>query len=138
FLNDHSKVEPAIQALNVVWWKPDEPKLKEIESCKKSVKALPDVSAADKARDVLTVAHDRYVRLLNASKTKKAREKENKIAQAVLLEYNTSCTEVLEQIYDKVALDFSKYYRIINHEDEHGFESKLTSIPAKLNFDVDF
>lgn len=138
FLNDHSKVEPAIQALDVVWWKPDDTKLKEIESCETSVKALPDASAADKARDVLTVAHDRYMRLLNASKAKKTREKENKIAQAILSEYNTSCTEVLEQIYDKVALDFSKYYRIINHEDEHGFESKLTSIPAKLNFDVDF
>lgn len=52
--------------------------------------------------------------------------------------YNNSCTAVLEGIYDQVAKDFSRFYRVINREDEEKFVGKLTSAPAKLSFDVDF
>ena len=59
-------------------------------------------------------------------------------AQKVLDHYNNSCTGVLEGIYDQVAKDFSRFYCVINREDEEKFVGKLTSAPAKLSFDVDF
>src|SRR5262249_40981955 len=56
----------------------------------------------------------------------------------VLAHYNKAHEDVLDGIYEKVAEDFTKFYRIINRDDEDKFVGKLESAPAKLSFDVDF
>jgi recombinational DNA repair ATPase RecF len=138
FLEDHSRVAPALKAVTDSWWSPVAAQQTRIDECQAAVKALPDTSAEDEARDILSVAQDRYERLLQATKTAKEQKARSDVAQKVLDHYNTTATAVLEGIYDQVAQDFSTYYRAINREDEEKFVGRLTSEPAKLSFDVDF
>lgn len=138
FLEDHSRIAPAIKAVADSWWSPAAAQKARIDECEAAVKALPDTSAEDDARDILTVAQDRYERLLRATKTARERKARGTVAQKVLDHYNTTATAVLEGIYDQVAKAFSAYYRAINREDEEKFVGKLVSEPAKLSFDVDF
>lgn len=138
FLEDHSQVAPALKAVSDSWWSPSAAQQVRIDECQAAVKDLPDTSAEDEARDILSVAQDRYERLLQASRTAKDRKAQSAVAQKVLDHYNTTATTVLEGVYDQVAQDFSTYYRAINREDEDKFVGKLTSEPAKLSFDVDF
>lgn len=138
FLEDHSRVAPALKAVTDSWWTPVAEQRAQINECKASVKALPDTSAEDEARDTLSVAQDRYERLLKARKTAKEQKDRSSVAQKIMDHYNTTVTDVLGSIYDQVAQNFSSYYRAINREDEEKFVCKLTSEKAKLNFDVDF
>lgn len=138
FLKDQNKIESAMQAIITSWWIPSSEQQACIDGCHKAVYALPDSSAEDEARDFLIVCQERYEKLIVASKTASEQKSQSAIAQKVLNYYNQSCIKVLEEIYDKVAHDFSDYYRTINNEDENNFSGKLTSAPAKLGFDVDF
>lgn len=138
FLEDHSRVTSAITSVTNSWWSLTASQQAQINECQTAVNSLPDTSAADGARDILSVAQDRYERLLTATRETKKRKAQSIVAQKVLDHYNTTATEVLEGVYDQVAEDFSAYYRAINHEDEERFVGKLTSEPAKLSFDVDF
>ncbi len=138
FLKDHSEIEPALQAVSVSWWSPKTGQQTRIDECHAAVNALPDTSTEDVARDILIVAQERYEKLLGATKTVEEQKARSAVAQKVLDHYNTSCTNVLESIYDKVAEEFTNYYRVINREDEEKFVGKLKSAPAKLSFGVDF
>jgi recombinational DNA repair ATPase RecF len=138
FLEDHSRVAPALKTVTDSWWLPAALQQARIDECQAAVKALPDTSAEDEAISILSVAQDRYERLLQASRTAKDRKARSAVTQKVLDHYNTTATTVLEGVYDQVAKDFSSYYRVINREDEDKFVGKLTSEPAKLGFDVDF
>jgi len=138
FLKDHSRIEPAAQAVVRSWWSPKADQQARIDELHAAVKALPDTSAEDEARDILSVAQDRYEKLLRETKTAREQKSRRAVAQKVLDHYNNSCTGVLEGIYDQVAKDFSRFYCVINREDEEKFVGKLTSAPAKLSFDVDF
>lgn len=138
FLEDHSRVVPALEAVTDSWWSPVAVQQTRIDECQAAVRALPDTSVEDEARDILSVSQDRYERLLKAAKTAREQKAQSAVAQKVLDHYNTTATTVLEGIYDQVAQDFATYYRAINREDEEKFIGKLTSEPAKLSFDVDF
>lgn len=138
FLKDHSEIEPAVQSIAGSWWSPSPDQQACIVECHEVVKALPDTSAEDEAREILIVAQERYERLLSATKTAKKQKSRSAVAREVLRHYNDSCTSVLEAIYDDVVKDFSNFYSVINREDEEKFVGKLTSAPAKLSFDVDF
>jgi len=138
FLEEHSDIEPALQAISASWWSLKTDQQTRIDECNVAVNALPDTSIEDEARQNLIVAQDRYERLLSATKTTKELKAKKKVAQKILDHYNTSCIDVLEGIYAKVTKDFTNYYRKINDEDENKFVGKLISTPAKLSFDVDF
>ena len=138
FLKDHSAIDPALEAVSKSWWLPDKGAQSCIQACQKAVKALPDASAEDQAREFLIIAQERYEKLLRATMVAKMLKAQSQVAQKTLDHYNDSCTTVLEGIYDDVAKDFTDYYRVINREDEEKFVGKLSSGPAKLNFDVDF
>lgn len=138
FLGDYNQVAPALRAVADSWWSPSAPQKARIDECQAAVNALPDMSAVDEARDILTITQDRYERLLKAIEVAKNRKAQSTVALKILDHYNATATGVLEGVYDQVAKDFSAYYRAINREDEDGFVGKLTSGPAKLSFDVDF
>ncbi len=138
FLEDHSQVSPALKAVTNSWWSLGAEQKREVDGCQAAVKALPDTSAEDAARDALIVAQDRYERLLGAIQTAEVEKTRSDVAQKVVSHYNTSAMATLEGIYDQVAQDFVKYYGTINHEDEDKFHGRLISEPAKLSFDVDF
>ena len=138
FLEDHSRVVPALEAVSKSWWTPNSATQQRIEDCRKAINAMPDASVEAQAREFLIVAQDRYEKLLRVTNLAKQRYSENEIAQRVLKHYNDSCTAVLDKIYDDVADDFTNYYRVINRDDETQFVGKLSPAPAKLNFDVEF
>jgi hypothetical protein len=138
FLEDHFRVGPAITAITKSWWSPTTHQQAQINECIAAINALPDTSTAEQARDILSVAQDRYKRLLLVTREKRNCESQSTIAQKILDHYNTTATRVLEGIFDQVAKDFSSYYRSINHDDEEKFVGTLTSEPAKLSFNVDF
>jgi hypothetical protein len=135
---DNSKIDPAITAASTSWWTLETTEQTKIDEYQTTINALPDTSVEDNARDTLIVAQDRYEKLLKQSNLAKEKKQQATLAKNVLDHYNNTCTSVLEGIYDQVADDFSKYYRVINREDEEQFTGKLSSAPAKLNFDVDF
>lgn len=138
FIQDHNQIDPALDAVSKSWWAPEAAVQSHIDKCEKAIESLPEASIEDEAREVLTVAQDRYQRLLSAAKLSKEKAAQNAVAQKILGHYNASGTAVLEGIYDQVAKDFSRYYRLINRDDEETFVGKLNSAPAKLGFDVDF
>jgi recombinational DNA repair ATPase RecF len=138
FLRDHSRIGPAVQAVMLSWWSPSLGVQTCIDECHAAVKALPDISAEDKAREILIIAQERYEKVLSAEKRATEQQARSILSQKILEHYNNSCTAVLEDIYDQVAQDFSRFYRVINHEDEEKFVGELKSGPAKLSFDVDF
>lgn len=138
FLKDYSENEPALQAVSESWWTPKTAQQARIDECQTALNALPDTSAEDEARDVLIVAQDRHEKYLRAKRTAKDMVVRSEVAQKVLEHYNSTCTKVLEGIYDEVAEYFTNCYRVINREDEDEFVGKLEPAPAKLSFDVDF
>ena len=138
FLDDHSRVALALSAVTEPWWSPSATQHFQIDECQACVNALPDRTTEDNARDVLSVAQDRYERLWQAKKDARELSVRSEVGRKVLDHYNSSAKAVLEAIYDQVAEDFSTYYRAINREDEETFVGRLTSEPAKLSFDVDF
>lgn len=138
FLEDHSEIEFTLQAVSTSWWSPGTEQQTRIDECYASVNALPDTSVDEEAREILIVAQERFEKLMGAKKAAEEKNARSVIALKVLNHYNTSSTKVLEDIYDKVAEEFTNFYSAINREDEESFIGKLKSTPAKLSFDVDF
>ena len=138
FSNDNSLVQATIDALNNEWWIADSEAKAEIAACTTALNDLPDPSKERQAIDFLATAQERYEKLLRAAAEAKRTEAEFNVAKIVVDHYNATCTGILENIYDQVADDFSKFYRAINRDDEESFIGTLKSAPAKLNFDVDF
>ena len=53
-----------------------------------AIKAIPDTSAEDKAREFLIVAQDRYEKLIKQTKVAREKKKQAEIAENVLKHYN--------------------------------------------------
>ncbi len=138
FLDDHARIDKALVVMNKSWTPMPAAAQARINECERVLKNLPDRSAKDDAREVLTVVQDRYERLLSATTTLKENARRSVTARKILEHYNQTSTAVLENIYERVAKDFSKFYRAINHEDEDKFVGGLVSEPAKLTLSVDF
>lgn len=112
------------------------PKL--LANIRKGVEALPDPSTEEGAKEYLTICQERLDVYREARRTQERCKKQAELAMKVLACYSESSTSVLTQIYKGVEQDFSKYYRIINREDEATFQGKLTPSLGKLGFDVEF
>ena len=138
FLEDHTQIEETLKVVNQSWWALPTVVQTRIDKCIKAIEKLPDSSEMSTVRNFLIVLEDRYRRYLNEKKNVSEKEGESKTAQKILGYYNSTSISVLETIYMQVANDFSKYYRIINHEDENNFVGELISEPAKLTLNVDF
>lgn len=137
FEDDHSEIDGAIAALEAKWWEVPEVAQARLDETEKGIKSLPDSSTKDKATEFLAVLQDRYVRLLETSKSAKNMAARNKAAQDVYDHYNTVSNSVLEGIYDAVASEFTEFYKAIN-DDEGDFVGELKAEPAKLSFNVEF
>ena len=138
FLKDYSKTENFINAVNMSWWAPSATVQARINECKDAVNALPDSSSIDDAHASLAVLQDRRKRVANCLIKVRMTDHKHLITNRILELYIKTSIDTLESIYTQVAEDFSKFYRIINHEDEDKFVGKLMPEPAKLNLNVDF
>jgi len=86
----------------------------------------------------LTICQERLDVYRESRRTQERINDQTQVATRVLDTYNKTSTSVLTQIYKDVEQDFSKYYRIVNREDEATFQGKLVPSIGKLGFDVDF
>jgi ABC-type cobalamin/Fe3+-siderophores transport system ATPase subunit len=137
FLHDHGRLGEALAASKEDWWPLPADVHARLDHVRQAVAALPDASAKDQATGFLAVLQDRYSRLIGTSKNSKERSKRYAIAQRVYEQYNEVSNAILEGIYDAVAVDFTRYYRAIN-DDEDVFAGKLKAGDAALSFKVDF
>jgi hypothetical protein len=138
FLREKAGVNLAVESVAFRWWSLTAAQADPIDRCQAAIEALPDSSGADRARDTLIVAQERYERYVRAGSTEGRKAADSVVASKVLAHYNNSCTQILEGIYDAVADTFKTYYCVVNREDEKDFVCKLDPAPAKLSLDVDF
>ena len=103
-----------------------------------SVKALPEPTDRDAARDYLTVGQERLEAWRQAMTKHSVASKKADIAAKVLEIFGTTVTKALDAIYKDVEAEFRSYYRDINGDDESKFEAQLTPSLGKLGFEVDF
>lgn len=137
FREDHAQLEPAIIVVQDDWWALPEDVQATLEEIRKAIAALPDSSAKDKAIRFLTVLQERYDRLIEANRTAKESAKRSTVAEKIYGHYVQTSNDVLEDIYDAVAKEFTALYKAIN-DDEGEFVGELKAEPAKLSFNVDF
>lgn len=74
FVKDNNEAELALQAVSLSWWSPKADEQARINECHSALNALPDTSAEDEARNILTVAQERYEKLLAATRMAKERK----------------------------------------------------------------
>ena len=117
---------------------PPPPVQEALDKMTRFIEALPEPSKEDSAREFLTIAQERYDRCTETRKAKETALRRSTAASEVYAAYAKVTTEELENIYDEVEKDFTTYYRIINRDDEEGFEGELKPSIGKLAFDVDF
>lgn len=137
FREDHAQLDPAITAMQDVWWALPEDAQSMLEDLRNTIAALPDSSAKDKAIQFLTVLQERYDRLIEANRTDKECSQRSTVAEKVYDLYVQTSNDVLEKIYNAVAKEFTALYKAIN-DDEGKFIGELKAEPAKLSFNVDF
>lgn len=137
FSEDHAQLDPAITAIQDAWWALPGDVQALLEELRKAIAALPDSSAKDKAIQFLTVLQERYTRLIEANRSAKESAQRSITAEKVYDHYVNTSNEVLEDIYDAVAKEFTALYKAIN-DDEGNFVGELKAEPAKLSFNVDF
>lgn len=137
FREDHAQLDPAITAMQDDWWALPEDVHAVLDEVRKAVAALPDSSAKDKTIQFLTVLQERYGRLIEATRAAKESAQRSTVAEKVYDHYVQTSNDVLEDIYDAVAKEFTALYKAIN-DDEGKFVGELKAEPAKLSFNVDF
>jgi ABC-type branched-subunit amino acid transport system ATPase component len=110
----------------------------EIAEFEKKIKALPEPTKQDAARDWLTLAQERLEVWREAMrKSKIAKEHADRTRQISDLYAKTSDV-ALTGLYTEVEKDFAALYGFINRTDEDKFTAKLVPSLGKLGFDVNF
>lgn len=109
-----------------------------ISKVKKAVRAIPEPTEQDAARDYLTVAQERLEAYREAGLAEKRAAAQVSLTRKIYDTYASVSTNVLEGIYKRVEKDFGELYRFINRDDEDKFAAQLTPSIGKLGFDVDF
>ena len=105
-----SLIGAAITALSGTAWSPTPQVVKASDDLEKHVKALPDPSNEELAREFLIMAQERYESLQFSEGDRAIKTSESAVAARVLEIYGTTSTAVLEGIYDAVESDFTDYY----------------------------
>ncbi len=109
-----------------------------LEEIHRAIQSLPDVSKEDEAKEYLIVAHERLEIYRKARRLQELWKRRSELTSLVFSKYVDTTKSVLTGIYQEVEKDFSRYYAIINREDEADFRGRLAPSLGKLGFDVDF
>lgn len=102
------------------------------------LKGEPDQSALTDAQSFLTIAQDRWsrVRIARAQAVKAKAVRDS--AQLIYDRFCEVSDTALKTLYESVEADFSRYYQIINSDDEGGFTAQLKPTSGSLDLAVDF
>ena len=138
FIDETKGIDAVKNVLVSEWWHLSKDAKNNLKTCASVVAKLPEVSDEDKAREFLTIADEKYSRVVKIGLEFETASAQSKVATRVLEVFQEQRDAILETLYDEVMKDFTKYYRSLNREDEGNFEGKLTPSDAKLDFDVDF
>ncbi|MBN9632068.1 MAG: AAA family ATPase [Actinobacteria bacterium] len=103
-----------------------------------AIKAMPDQSEATAARNFLVVAQDRWTRVRTARAQAEKALAVRDSAQTIYDQYCTISDNALKELYETVEADFSRYYQIINSDDEGNFTAELRPSAGSLDLAVDF
>ncbi|QIH33442.1 AAA family ATPase [Sphingobacterium sp. DR205] len=109
-----------------------------ISDLEKRVKAIPDPSKQDGAREYLIIAQEKLEMYRTASASLKKAEDKSALSSKVFDTYGIVVTQTLEDLYRDVESHFIDLYRFINSDDESAFTAQLTPSIGKLGFNVDF
>ncbi len=109
-----------------------------LEGLGAAVALLPEPSARDAARDILTRGQERLEIWRGAAHDHSKARIKSQLAAQVHSIYGATCDAALETIYKDVEAEFRALYRTINGDDESAFEAQLTPSLGKLGFEVDF
>ena len=93
-----------------------------IRSLKEKCDALPDASKEDEARDYLVLAQERLEVYRKALRQHKMWKDRADLAAQAVVHYGAASNGVLGTIYEEVQKDFTRYYQIINQDDEANFK----------------
>lgn len=110
-------------------------KLKALEA---SLAALPEQSATVDAHTFLAVANQLWTPVVLARKNRQSAEGLSELAAMTYEAYCYAVEESLETLYRTVEHDFSRYYRVINSDDEGDFSARFTQTQSSLDLAVDF
>jgi hypothetical protein len=102
------------------------------------IEAKPDQSATIADQTFLTTAQLRLGDYRDAMRKNEAAKLASDAAKAAYDAYCRAMEDELNALYADVQDDFSKFYRLINEDDEAKFTAKLTPSEGKLDFDVNF
>lgn len=109
-----------------------------IATLSEALESEPDQSALAAAQSFLTVAQDRWVRV-RVARAQSA--KADAVLSSAQIAYDSYCKisdATLQTLYETVEADFSKYYQIINADDEGSFSAQLKPAAGSLDLTVDF
>jgi recombinational DNA repair ATPase RecF len=115
----------------------DDP-LIELASLRSMGAALPDLSTTVQASEWLTLAQERWARLV---RTRSSQQKAAAAAKTGALLYETYCNvqdAALESLYRAIEARFAEHYQQINEGDEDTFKAQLEPDAGKLDLTVDF
>ena len=110
----------------------------QLKALSELVEALPDQTDKMAAHTFLSTAQDRLNDYRKAARQRDLDEFSNKMSEIAYAEYCAATEDKLVGLYEEVKEDFSRYYRILNGDDEQKFTAKLTPAEGKLDFDVNF
>ena len=112
--------------------------LKSLNALTEKVEAKPNQTATLDAQTFLTTAQLRLSDYRKAMKNNKEVEIAWTTAKVVYGTYCSVLEDQLNTLYEEVQEEFSRYYRMINEEDEAEFTAKFTPSQGKLDLDVNF
>lgn len=108
-----------------------------LASVMEKVKTMPEASKEDEAKEFLILCQERLDVYREQRRRHSVAKEQYAVALKVSKAYTKSAEDVLKGLYQEVEGDFSRYYRLINH-DEAAFKGELIPSVGKLGFDVDF
>ena len=112
--------------------------LKSLNALTEKVEAKPNQTATLDAQTFLTTAQLRLSDYRKAMNNNKEVEIAWTTAKVVYGTYCSVLEDQLNTLYEEVQEEFSRYYRMINEEDEAEFTAKFTPSQGKLDLDVNF
>lgn len=103
-----------------------------------AVEPLPELNEEESAKEYLTIAQERF-KAYHASRAEyDSADEASKVAEELSSLFKQTSEKRLTALYDQVEADFSKFYRLLNGEDEGSFKAALAQVNGGLDLEVDF
>ncbi len=103
-----------------------------------AIRAKPDQSASLAAQSFLINAEQRFKDYKAARLTETASKKARDASKVAYDAWCAAMESELNELYEAVEDDFSKFYRLLNDGDEQKFVARFKATEGRLDFDVNF